>query len=459
MLAARPSEVRSGGRRDGCGPTRRARPARADAARWRSTWRRPSSTASSRGTCAGRSPTLLSGLEVGSLFEDQKVFDVVVWGTPELRGSVDRASGTCCRPTRRRPGAGSATSPTSGRAGARGHPARRLSRYVDVTAASTGGARRRAADVRQAGGRRSSRSSTARSSSATPPTGQAARARLVAVAVVALVLIFLLLQAALGSWRAGAVVPRPAAGRAGRRASPRCSAAASSRWARSSACSRWARSRSSRRSRWSRHFQRWSAAARIGRMPSCAARGERARPGRRPSARGRARRAAARRRRARRRARAAPPDGGRRSLGGLVTTAFLSLLVVPGAVPARCAGARRPQDAPRSGGPTRTARPARQRLHAAVTALGEEHSDGPHRPLDRHRWSPRSWLVAWPPRPAAPRRPGADLANETVGAGQERDDRGHGGEAARRSPTRAGRRGHRARRRTRPGDRRQASSW
>lgn len=32
--------------------------------------------------------TLLSGIEVGSLFEAQKVFDVVVWGTPELRHSL-----------------------------------------------------------------------------------------------------------------------------------------------------------------------------------------------------------------------------------------------------------------------------------------------------------------------------------------------------------------------------------
>jgi CzcA family heavy metal efflux pump len=32
--------------------------------------------------------TLLSGLVVGSLFEDQKVFDVVVWGTPEVRHSL-----------------------------------------------------------------------------------------------------------------------------------------------------------------------------------------------------------------------------------------------------------------------------------------------------------------------------------------------------------------------------------
>jgi CzcA family heavy metal efflux pump len=32
---------------------------------------------------------LLSGIQVGSLFEQQKVFDVVVWGVPEIRDSVD----------------------------------------------------------------------------------------------------------------------------------------------------------------------------------------------------------------------------------------------------------------------------------------------------------------------------------------------------------------------------------
>jgi CzcA family heavy metal efflux pump len=49
--------------------------------------------------------TLLSGIQVGSLFEEQKVFDVVVWGTPETRNSlssirdllVDTPSGTQVR--------------------------------------------------------------------------------------------------------------------------------------------------------------------------------------------------------------------------------------------------------------------------------------------------------------------------------------------------------------------------
>jgi Cu/Ag efflux pump CusA len=34
--------------------------------------------------------TVLSGVEVGNLFEQQKVFEVVVWGTPDTRASVDR---------------------------------------------------------------------------------------------------------------------------------------------------------------------------------------------------------------------------------------------------------------------------------------------------------------------------------------------------------------------------------
>ena len=34
--------------------------------------------------------TLLSGLVVGNLFEEQKVFDVAVWGSPEIRAERDR---------------------------------------------------------------------------------------------------------------------------------------------------------------------------------------------------------------------------------------------------------------------------------------------------------------------------------------------------------------------------------
>jgi len=37
--------------------------------------------------------SLVSGIVVGSLFENQKVFDVVVWGTPDVRHSVDNVRG------------------------------------------------------------------------------------------------------------------------------------------------------------------------------------------------------------------------------------------------------------------------------------------------------------------------------------------------------------------------------
>src|SRR5215216_1853484 len=36
--------------------------------------------------------TLLSGIMVGNLFEEQKIFDVVVWGTPDLRNSISDVS-------------------------------------------------------------------------------------------------------------------------------------------------------------------------------------------------------------------------------------------------------------------------------------------------------------------------------------------------------------------------------
>ncbi len=32
---------------------------------------------------------IVGGITVGALFEEQKVFDVVVWGRPEMRGNVD----------------------------------------------------------------------------------------------------------------------------------------------------------------------------------------------------------------------------------------------------------------------------------------------------------------------------------------------------------------------------------
>ena len=37
--------------------------------------------------------TVLSGIEVGNLFQDQKIFEVVVWGKPDVRRSVNDVEG------------------------------------------------------------------------------------------------------------------------------------------------------------------------------------------------------------------------------------------------------------------------------------------------------------------------------------------------------------------------------
>src|SRR5439155_20882847 len=40
------------------------------------------------GTVRRAASTLLNGIQVGSLFQEQKIFDVVVWSTPKTRGSL-----------------------------------------------------------------------------------------------------------------------------------------------------------------------------------------------------------------------------------------------------------------------------------------------------------------------------------------------------------------------------------
>jgi Cu/Ag efflux pump CusA len=91
VLAAKAGEIRTflagaeglGGSRQ-CSRCRCGRPCRS---RWTSPGR--SSTTSSPATFDRTVATLLSGLEVGSVFEEQKVFEVVVWGMPQLRTSAD----------------------------------------------------------------------------------------------------------------------------------------------------------------------------------------------------------------------------------------------------------------------------------------------------------------------------------------------------------------------------------
>ena len=58
--------------------------------------------------------TLVSGLTVGNLYEQQEIFDVVVWGGQATRPSVGSSEDPVDRHPLGRPRAASATSPTSG---------------------------------------------------------------------------------------------------------------------------------------------------------------------------------------------------------------------------------------------------------------------------------------------------------------------------------------------------------
>jgi Cu/Ag efflux pump CusA len=150
--------------------------------------------------------TLLSGIGVGSLFEQQKVFDVVVWGTPDTRNSlnsvqdllIDTRSGGHVR-LGKVADVAIASTPTVIR-----H--QDISRSLDVTADVDGrdvGAV--AEDVRNAIGQIAFPLEYHAELVGDFAERQAADRRAVAVAIAAAIGIFLLLQAALGSWRLAAV--------------------------------------------------------------------------------------------------------------------------------------------------------------------------------------------------------------------------------------------------------------
>ena len=147
--------------------------------------------------------TLLSGLVVGSLFEQEKVFDVVVWGTPQVRNSLTSVRKLLIET----PGGGYMRlgQVASVRVAPSPEVIRRqaVSRYVDVGARVTG--RDRDAVVRDVQRRlediRFPIAYHAEVLSAqTQPTW-----RLVSIAVAAVVGIFLLLQAFFASWRLATV--------------------------------------------------------------------------------------------------------------------------------------------------------------------------------------------------------------------------------------------------------------
>jgi CzcA family heavy metal efflux pump len=151
--------------------------------------------------------TLLSGVTVGNLFEEQKVFDVVVWGEPSVRHSltsiqdmlIDTPAGGRVRlgdvaTVRIRP------NPT-----AIGHDA--VSRYVDVVAGIRGrplGAVTHDVEQRV----RSIQFPLEHHAEVLGASAERheARLRLLSIAVAAAVGILLLLQAAFGSWRLATLV-------------------------------------------------------------------------------------------------------------------------------------------------------------------------------------------------------------------------------------------------------------
>jgi Cu/Ag efflux pump CusA len=147
--------------------------------------------------------TLLSGIQVGSLFEEQKVFDVVVWGTPQIRNSltgvrrllIDTPSGGHVRledvaDVRIAPNPGVINR-------------QNVSRYVDVAATADG--RDRDAVVSDVQRRLGAMTFPIEYHAEVLSADRQPAGRLIAIAIAALVGIFLLLQAFLGSWRLAAL--------------------------------------------------------------------------------------------------------------------------------------------------------------------------------------------------------------------------------------------------------------
>jgi Cu/Ag efflux pump CusA len=150
--------------------------------------------------------TMLSGIQVGSLFEEQKVFDVVVWGAPEVRRSLTDIRELLVD----RPGGGHVE--LGQVADVRITPALSVirhdtvSRSIDVSADVRG----RDYDDVVADLRRGLRNLEFPLEYHAEVVGehadqQAAERRALAMAGIAAVLILLLLQAAFGSWRLGAM--------------------------------------------------------------------------------------------------------------------------------------------------------------------------------------------------------------------------------------------------------------
>ncbi len=152
------------------------------------------------------SETLLSGLRVGNLFQDQKIFDVTVWGRPEIRTSVssvqnlliDTPAGKVIR-------LGDVANVT-----VRSTPPiiehEDISRFIDVTAnVKSRDVGEVTSDVRKALAGISMPQEFHTTVLSDYSDEQSSQRRVLAFAIAAIIGVFLVLQAAFRSWRLGAI--------------------------------------------------------------------------------------------------------------------------------------------------------------------------------------------------------------------------------------------------------------
>ncbi len=150
--------------------------------------------------------TMLSGLRVGNLFEDQKVFDVVVWSTPDTRSSLTGVQGLLIDT----PDGGHVRLGDVATVRVRATPPviehRDISRFVDVTANVKGHNVGKVADrVKEQLKSVSFPVEYHAELLAGYSHEQGAQRRMLGFALAAAVGIFLLLQAAFTSWRVGTI--------------------------------------------------------------------------------------------------------------------------------------------------------------------------------------------------------------------------------------------------------------
>jgi CzcA family heavy metal efflux pump len=150
--------------------------------------------------------TMLSGIQVGNLFEEQKVFDVVVWGAPEVRDSLTSIRELMVDV----PGGGQVQ--LGEVANVRVKPAlsvirhENVSRSIDVTASLSGRSLGSVvSDVEAALGNVQFPLEYHAEVLGNAGDEQAAQRRTLAFAAIAALLVFLLLQVAFGSWRLATV--------------------------------------------------------------------------------------------------------------------------------------------------------------------------------------------------------------------------------------------------------------